>query len=225
MPRTRRRSNWRKSAGRSRCSTPIGILSRILPCGCRRRFAAASSGTGYAIRHLNSIAPTGTISLAFADNASNGIEPPYAWLAERRKRAVDGGWERYPVMDHAFRLWTEREENAGQAPEEVVGTLPAYFRSGAGNFGRRAQPRGHGGAAVHRFGDLQDRERTGGLPVRALPGPLHDGLGARREVTGDVQAQRHHGQHPVHGAGGVRAEGHAGTRTSGLSSRHRRRRL
>ncbi|MBA4095019.1 MAG: ribonucleoside-diphosphate reductase, adenosylcobalamin-dependent, partial [Candidatus Accumulibacter sp.] len=35
----------------------------------------------YGIRnsHLLSIAPTGTISLAFADNASNGIEPPYAW--------------------------------------------------------------------------------------------------------------------------------------------------
>ena len=27
--------------------------------------------------HLLSIAPTGTISLAFADNASNGIEPPF----------------------------------------------------------------------------------------------------------------------------------------------------
>ena len=29
--------------------------------------------------HLLSIAPTGTISLAFADNASNGIEPPFSW--------------------------------------------------------------------------------------------------------------------------------------------------
>src|SRR5438105_1255715 len=29
--------------------------------------------------HLLSIAPTGTISLAFADNASNGIEPPVSW--------------------------------------------------------------------------------------------------------------------------------------------------
>ena len=79
--------------------------------------------------HLNSIAPTGTISLAFADNASNGIEPPYAWLAERRKRAVDGGWERYPVMDHAFRLWMEREDNAGKEATEVVETLPEFFRS------------------------------------------------------------------------------------------------
>ena len=29
--------------------------------------------------HLLSIAPTGTISLAFADNASNGIEPAFSW--------------------------------------------------------------------------------------------------------------------------------------------------
>src|SRR5262249_50903473 len=29
--------------------------------------------------HLLAIAPTGTISLAFADNASNGIEPPFSW--------------------------------------------------------------------------------------------------------------------------------------------------
>ena len=76
--------------------------------------------------HLNSIAPTGTISLAFADNASNGIEPPYAWLAERRKRAADGGWETYPVMDHAFRLWMEREENRGKDPEEVSKALPEF---------------------------------------------------------------------------------------------------
>ena len=79
--------------------------------------------------HLNSIAPTGTISLAFADNASNGIEPPYAWLAERRKRAADGGWESYPVMDYAFRLWMGRDENAGKTPEEVKGALPVFFRS------------------------------------------------------------------------------------------------
>ena len=79
--------------------------------------------------HLNSIAPTGTISLAFADNASNGIEPPYAWLAERRKRTDEGGWETYPVLDHAFRLWMQREENRGKDPEAVSKALPAFFRS------------------------------------------------------------------------------------------------
>ena len=42
--------------------------------------------------HLLSIAPTGTISLAFADNASNGIEPPFSWTYQRRKRMADGTW-------------------------------------------------------------------------------------------------------------------------------------
>ena len=40
--------------------------------------------------HLLSIAPTGTISLAFADNASNGIEPPFSWVYTRKKRVQDG---------------------------------------------------------------------------------------------------------------------------------------
>ena len=34
--------------------------------------------------HLLSIAPTGTISLAFADNASNGLEPPFSWTYTRK---------------------------------------------------------------------------------------------------------------------------------------------
>ena len=41
--------------------------------------------------HLLSIAPTGTISLAFADNASNGIEPAFAWTLraqEARSRSA-----------------------------------------------------------------------------------------------------------------------------------------
>lgn len=40
--------------------------------------------------HLTSIAPTGTISLAFADNASNGIEPAFSWFYNRVKRMPDG---------------------------------------------------------------------------------------------------------------------------------------
>src|ERR1039458_4438898 len=41
--------------------------------------------------HLLSIAPTGTISLAFADNASNGIEPAFSWFYTRKKRMAEGG--------------------------------------------------------------------------------------------------------------------------------------
>ncbi|WP_020656571.1 adenosylcobalamin-dependent ribonucleoside-diphosphate reductase [Massilia niastensis] len=55
--------------------------------------------------HLLSIAPTGTISLAFADNASNGIEPPYSWTYQRRKRMADGSMRAYEVADHAWRLY------------------------------------------------------------------------------------------------------------------------
>jgi ribonucleoside-diphosphate reductase alpha chain len=55
--------------------------------------------------HLLSIAPTGTISLAFADNASNGIEPPFSWTYTRKKRMADGSFKEYSVEDHAWRLY------------------------------------------------------------------------------------------------------------------------
>ena len=55
--------------------------------------------------HLLSIAPTGTISLAFADNASNGIEPAFSWVYTRRKRQADGTFKEIPVEDHAWRLY------------------------------------------------------------------------------------------------------------------------
>jgi ribonucleoside-diphosphate reductase alpha chain len=68
--------------------------------------------------HLLSIAPTGTISLAFADNASNGIEPPFSWTYTRRKR-IDDGWQEYPVEDHAYRRY--------RAMGGDVDNLPSYF--------------------------------------------------------------------------------------------------
>jgi ribonucleoside-diphosphate reductase alpha chain len=55
--------------------------------------------------HLLSIAPTGTISLAFADNASNGIEPPFSWRYTRKKRMPDESMKEYAVEDHAYRLF------------------------------------------------------------------------------------------------------------------------
>jgi ribonucleoside-diphosphate reductase alpha chain len=69
--------------------------------------------------HLLSIAPTGTISLAFADNASNGIEPPFSWTYNRKKRMHDGTIKEYAVEDYAWRLY---KHNGGD-----VDTLPDYF--------------------------------------------------------------------------------------------------
>lgn len=61
----------------------------------------------YGIRnsHLLSIAPVGTISLAFADNASNGIEPPFSLAYTRKKRMSDGTSQMYPVVDHSLRVY------------------------------------------------------------------------------------------------------------------------
>jgi len=69
--------------------------------------------------HLLSIAPTGTISLAFADNASNGIEPPFSWTYTRKKRMADGTLKEFPVEDYAWRLY---KYGGGD-----VSVLPPYF--------------------------------------------------------------------------------------------------
>ncbi|MFO1418943.1 MAG: adenosylcobalamin-dependent ribonucleoside-diphosphate reductase [Methylotetracoccus sp.] len=73
--------------------------------------------------HLLSIAPTGTISLAFADNVSNGIEPPYSWSYTRRKRGRDGRFEEYTVEDHAYRLFREAGGDMNALPAHWVTAL------------------------------------------------------------------------------------------------------
>lgn len=73
--------------------------------------------------HLLSIAPTGTISLAFADNASNGIEPPFSWWYPRNKRESDGSTKQYKVMDHAYRVWLARGGSEENLPEYFVTAL------------------------------------------------------------------------------------------------------
>ena len=72
--------------------------------------------------HLLSIAPTGTITLAFADNASNGIEPAYSWTYQRKKRMPDDSMRAYEVQDHAWRLYLRMQPDA--TPE---GPLPPAF--------------------------------------------------------------------------------------------------
>ncbi|MBI1905556.1 MAG: adenosylcobalamin-dependent ribonucleoside-diphosphate reductase [Rhodocyclales bacterium] len=73
--------------------------------------------------HLLSIAPTGTISLAFADNASNGIEPPFSYTYTRRKRMADGTFKEYAVEDYAWRLYKHIGGNINQLPPYFVTAL------------------------------------------------------------------------------------------------------
>lgn len=73
--------------------------------------------------HLLSIAPTGTVSLAFADNASNGIEPPFSWMYKRKKRESDGSTTEYAVEDHAWRLYRELGGDVEALPDYFVSAL------------------------------------------------------------------------------------------------------
>ena len=73
--------------------------------------------------HLLSIAPTGTISLAFADNASNGIEPPFSWFYTRKKRMAEGGTKDYAVEDHAWRTYKHMGGDTNNLPPAFVTAL------------------------------------------------------------------------------------------------------
>ncbi len=73
--------------------------------------------------HLLSIAPTGTISLAFADNASNGIEPPFSWTYTRKKRMADGTHKEYAVEDYAWRLYKHMGGDMNNLPDYFVTAL------------------------------------------------------------------------------------------------------
>ncbi|MEK7345035.1 MAG: adenosylcobalamin-dependent ribonucleoside-diphosphate reductase [Pseudomonadota bacterium] len=73
--------------------------------------------------HLLSIAPTGTVSLAFADNASNGIEPAFSWTYTRKKREADGTRSEYQVQDHAWRLYQALGGDTAHLPPAFVGAM------------------------------------------------------------------------------------------------------
>ena len=73
--------------------------------------------------HLLAVAPTGTISLAFADNASNGIEPAFSWAYTRKKRMSDNTLREYEVADHAWRLWRDLGGDVSALPPAFVTAL------------------------------------------------------------------------------------------------------
>ncbi|CAG9181897.1 adenosylcobalamin-dependent ribonucleoside-diphosphate reductase [Cupriavidus respiraculi] len=84
---------------------------------------AAIRRDGIRNSHLLSIAPTGTITLAFADNASNGIEPAFSWTYSRRKRMADDSYKVFEVADHAWRLYRHLGGDVAQLPDSFVTAL------------------------------------------------------------------------------------------------------
>ncbi|WP_345797878.1 adenosylcobalamin-dependent ribonucleoside-diphosphate reductase [Castellaniella sp. MT123] len=111
---------------RERGAFPGFVASEYLKSGFAQRLPedirAAIADHGIRNSHLTSIAPTGTISLAFADNASNGIEPAFSWTYTRTKRMGDGSKQDYVVEDHAYRLYR-------LMGGDVSGQLPPSFRT------------------------------------------------------------------------------------------------
>ena len=89
---------------------PEKLRKRIAKCGIRNS-------------HLLAIAPTGTIALAFADTASNGIEPAFSWTYTRKKRTSDGGHRFYEVQDHAYRLYGHLGHDLKALPGQFVTAL------------------------------------------------------------------------------------------------------
>lgn len=78
--------------------------------------------------HLLSIAPTGSISIAFAGNASAGIEPVYAYTHVRRRHATDGQMRDYRVDDLALRLYTHLGGDPAHPPPAFVSALQISAR-------------------------------------------------------------------------------------------------
>ena len=165
---------------------------RISPRACRDALQAADPQARHAQLHLLSIAPTGTISLAFADNASNGIEPPFSWTYTRKKRMADGTQKEYDVEDHAWRLYQRLRRRRWSSCRR---TSSRRWRSPRCDHMRMV-------AAVAAFRGhhhLQDGERARGLSVRGLQGPVPGRLEGRakglatyrpNKVLGSVLAVR-----------------------------------
>jgi ribonucleoside-diphosphate reductase alpha chain len=96
-----------------------GNFASRLPAGTKERIRKH----GIRNSHLLAIAPTGTISLAFADNASNGIEPAFSWTYTRKKRMGDGTHKEFRVEDHAWRLYRHLHGADAKLPDYFVTAL------------------------------------------------------------------------------------------------------
>jgi ribonucleoside-diphosphate reductase alpha chain len=92
------------------------LVERIAAEGCR-------------FSHHSSIAPTGTISLSLANNASNGIEPSFAHHYARNViRSGKKSKEKVDVFSHELLAYRERVNPRAMPYSEVVEEqLPDYF--------------------------------------------------------------------------------------------------
>lgn len=131
--------------------------------------------------HHSSIAPTGTISLSLANNASNGIEPSFAHHYSRN--VIKPGKKSKESVDvYSFELLAYRElVNPAAMPyaDDVASRLPDYFITADD-----ITPAQHVDiqAAAQRWIDSSISKTANvptDFPVRAVQGHLHVCLGLR----------------------------------------------
>jgi ribonucleoside-diphosphate reductase alpha chain len=92
-----------------------GFAAR-LPAGLRQAIRRHGIRNG----HLLAIAPAGSISLAFADNVANGIEPVFAWRQARVVRMAGGGTHTFEAENFAWRLYRHLGGNPSTLPSAFV---------------------------------------------------------------------------------------------------------
>jgi ribonucleoside-diphosphate reductase alpha chain len=132
------------------------------------------ASVGARFTHHTSIAPTGTISLSLANNASNGIEPSFAHHYFRNViREGKKSKEKVDVFSFELLAYREIVNSARDAwfherrPRSCPITSPRRTTSRPASTWT-SRPR----AEVDRFLDLEDGERADGLQVRGVQGHL-----------------------------------------------------
>ena len=126
---------------------------------------------GARFTHHTSIAPTGTISLSLANNASNGIEPSFAHhysrnvIREGRKTK-----EKIDVFSFEVLAYRELVDTRSMPGGNEAHALPDYFLDCRRHHPQAARRCPGRGAALGRLLDLQDRERSHRLSVRRFQG-------------------------------------------------------
>lgn len=100
-----------------------GYMKRLLDSFTDKKSDIVSSIIKYGVRwsHATSIAPTGTLSLTWGNNCSNGIEPVFANSYLRNIRSAGKKTKvQEEVLDYAYFEWNQKFGNK---------TLPDYWRT------------------------------------------------------------------------------------------------
>lgn len=104
------RGAYPRFEARSQLRSPS--FSSRLPEALKRRI----SRFGLRNSHLLCVAPTGSISIAFGDNCSTGIEPIFRARYRRWVRGIGGERSPFEAENHAARRWRETFPNGSELP-------------------------------------------------------------------------------------------------------------